>query len=150
MQHSLPLPGNNPLQMLSDMVTHNVLTSDICHCNRVDNMVCDHPTWHEVKSVCMSVDDYIMFELGQRHSSNRAWLGRFLNQNNLLSTRAECRTYACRWIRARRTMQWSALYVMLEQEYARANIFQQQNPSDDTFASAGITLMHTHINTTLY
>ena len=153
---ALPLPGNNPLQELLDMVTHNILTSDTCHCNSVDNMVCDvdnmvcdHPTWDEVKEVCLTMDDYISIELKQ-HSSNRAWFGRFLYRNHLLSTRAECRTYASRLIRARRAMQWSSLHVMLEQEYARANIFQQANPSDDTFASAGITFMHTHINTTLY
>ena len=112
-------------------------------------MVCDHPTWQEVKSVCLGVDEYIMLELGQQYSSNRARFGRLLYRNHLPSTRAECRTYASRLIRARRTMQWSALHEMLEQEYARANIFQQANPSDDTFASAGITFMHTHINTTL-
>ena len=146
---ALPLPGNNPLQELLNMVTHNILTSDTCHCNSVDNMVCDHPTWDEVKEVCLTMDDYISIELKQ-HSSNRAWFGRFLYRNHLLSTRAECRTYASRLIRARRAMQWSSLHVMLEQEYARANVFQQANPSDDTFASAGITFMHTHINTTLY
>ena len=122
---NLPLPDNNPLQV--------VLTSDTCHCNSVDNMVCDHPTMDEVNRVCTVVDDYIELELGN-YIANRAWLGRVLYRNHLMSTRAECRTYASRWIRAGRSMR-----VLLVQEYARASIFQQPNPSDDTFASTGIT-----------
>ena len=126
---------SNPLQV--------VLNSETCHCNSVDNMVCDHPTMAEVNTVCFLVDEYIELELGN-HSDNRVWLGRVLYRNHLMSTRAECRTYASRWIRARRSMP-----VLLVQEYARANIVQQPNPSDDTFASTGITFIHTHVNTTL-
>ena len=136
---TLPLPGNNPL--------HVVLNSDTCHCNSVDNMVCAHPTLDEVNTVYMVVDDYMEYKLGPPYIHNRAWLGRLLYRNHLMSTRAECRTYASRWIRAGRSMR-----VLLEDEYARATVFQQPNPSDDT----GITFMQLcylliwyHIYTTL-
>ena len=99
----------------------------------------DYATADEVRFVCNCVIVMYGEVLGSR-ARNRSSLGRFLHQNHVLSTRAECLMYAGQWIRA------GGLCNILAQEYARmkstlANLLQA-NPSEHKIASSGILFVH--------
>jgi len=89
----------------------------------------------EVRFTCKCVNIMFSEMLGSR-ARNRSSLGRFLHRYHVLSTRAECLTFAGQWIRA------GGLCNLLAQEYTRmtstlANSLQA-NPSEHTIESSGI------------
>ena len=95
----------------------------------------DYATADEVRFVCNCVTVMYGEFLGSR-ARNRSSLGRFLHQNHVLSTRAECLIYAGQWIRA------GGLCNILAQEYTRVTSMLanplQANPSEHKIGSGQV------------